>query len=212
MPDNERNVTYSIPVLAALDFLTYHHQKSPAYSQEDATEGFSSSITVGMIKCTLVMLFSIWLELFDSGKNFRSFLLEIRHYPSDELESPPDIASVVREEVMVILTPLTASRRRNTIPRCNTASLRSFPIRCQQGHEAGIGKNFRSFLLEIRHYPSDELESPPDIASVVREEVMVILTPLTASRRRNTIPRCNTASLRSFPIRSPARHEARNSA
>ncbi|GBL84052.1 hypothetical protein AVEN_209118-1 [Araneus ventricosus] len=67
-------------------------------------------------------------------------------------------------------------------------------------------------LPEIQYYTNDEPESPPDIASMVREEVMETLVPLAAPRQRNSIPRRNTTSRSSVSVRSPPRREARNSA
>ncbi|GBN05219.1 hypothetical protein AVEN_135326-1 [Araneus ventricosus] len=49
-------------------------------------------------------------------------------------------------------------------------------------------------LPEMKYYTNDEPESPPDIGSMVREEVMETLTPLAAPRQRNSIPRRNTTS------------------
>ncbi|GBO38754.1 hypothetical protein AVEN_50330-1 [Araneus ventricosus] len=67
-------------------------------------------------------------------------------------------------------------------------------------------------LREMQYYTNDEPESPPDIVSMVREEVMEILSPLAAPRQRNSIPRRNTTSRRSVSVRSPPRREDRNSA
>ncbi|GBO13322.1 hypothetical protein AVEN_97100-1 [Araneus ventricosus] len=67
-------------------------------------------------------------------------------------------------------------------------------------------------LPEIQYYTNDEPETPPDIASMVREEVMETLAPLAAPRQRNSIPRRNTTSRSSVSVRSPPRREARNSA
>ncbi|GBN32943.1 hypothetical protein AVEN_43417-1 [Araneus ventricosus] len=58
-------------------------------------------------------------------------------------------------------------------------------------------------LPEMQYYTNVELESPPDIASMVREEVMETLAPLAAPRQRNSIPRRNTTSRRSVSVRSP---------
>ncbi|GBN69328.1 hypothetical protein AVEN_36034-1 [Araneus ventricosus] len=64
----------------------------------------------------------------------------------------------------------------------------------------------------MQYYANDEPESPPDIASMVREEVMETLAPLAAPRQRNSIRRRSTTSRRSVSVRSPPRREARNSA
>ncbi|GBM15778.1 hypothetical protein AVEN_262936-1 [Araneus ventricosus] len=75
-----------------------------------------------------------------------------------------------------------------------------------------VREELRKVLLEIQYYTNDEPESPPDIASMIREEVMEILAPIAAPRRRNSVPRRNTNSQRSFSVRSSPRREARNSA
>ncbi|GBM77059.1 hypothetical protein AVEN_262579-1, partial [Araneus ventricosus] len=67
-------------------------------------------------------------------------------------------------------------------------------------------------LPEMKYYTNDEPESPPDIATMVREEVMETLAPLAAPRQRNSIPRRNTTSRSSVSVRSPPRRESRNSA
>ncbi|GBN03217.1 hypothetical protein AVEN_36791-1 [Araneus ventricosus] len=71
-----------------------------------------------------------------------------------------------------------------------------------------VREELAKVLPEMQYYTNDEPESPPDIVSMVREEV---LAPITAPRRRNTIPRRNTTSRRSVPVRSPPKREAINS-
>ncbi|GBN63768.1 hypothetical protein AVEN_139494-1 [Araneus ventricosus] len=76
-----------------------------------------------------------------------------------------------------------------------------------------VREEFGKVLPEMQYYTNDEPESPPDIASMVRKEVMETLSPLAAPRQRNSIPRRNTTSRRSVSVRSPPiRREARNSA
>ncbi|GBM18953.1 hypothetical protein AVEN_1575-1 [Araneus ventricosus] len=69
-----------------------------------------------------------------------------------------------------------------------------------------VREELGNVLPEMQYYTNGERESPPDIASMVREEVMDILAPLAAPRRRNTTSR------RSVSVRSPPRREARNRA
>lgn len=69
-----------------------------------------------------------------------------------------------------------------------------------------VREELQKVLPEMRCYTDIKPEFTNDVASVVREEVMEALAPLTEPRRRNSNPR------RSVPVRPPPRRrETRNS-
>ncbi|KAF8763676.1 hypothetical protein HNY73_021834 [Argiope bruennichi] len=67
-----------------------------------------------------------------------------------------------------------------------------------------VREELQKIMPEVQDYTDNETEKPRDIASVIQEEVMEALAPITGARRDKTTPQ------RSIPTRPQARRETTN--